>query len=411
MPQKFNAQIDKNTEFTLLEGDGLFSYTFLAPKPDSVITLKNGSIKPDLIGDTILTELRLVAGDSASTYEENQSQRSRLAELIDNLQQLTLKMKSEVEGLKGEISLSSRGLYAQFYDSHNNLQTDLATIAGKLLAKASSDAASSIREQTPSIIRDSVTTEHFKSIIEQSPDKVIQAISNKVNGGESIFSQTADGFRLDGKLNAITGTTYIEKGVIDSSHIKDLQADKITFGTLDGGKLKVVNINVQSLTGEIAKFVQAGFNGVNNNLHINGDGMYSTRNDGSISAKYLADGIQIWGGGGWNGSLSYWSGEGRKGIVLWAKRGYSLDLGYGTDVDNVFASSVTINGSNGEITFRKALNSVGGSGFIITEYTVDGGKGVLLKNKYSNSGIFFGNNGKLYLYDNGEMYGSAWWTR
>lgn len=403
MPQKFNAQIDKNPEFTLLEGDGLFSYTFLAPKPDSVITLKNGSIKPDLIGDTILTELRLVAGDSASTYEENQSQRSRLAELIENLQQLTLKMKSEVEGLKGEISLSSRGLYAQFYDNHNNLQTDLATIAGKLLSKASSDAASSIREQTPSIIRDSVTTEHFKSIIEQSPDKVIQAISNKVNGGESIFSQTADGFRLDGKLNAITGTTYIEKGVINSSHIKDLQADKITFGTLDGEKLKVVNINVQSLTGEIAKFIQAGFNGVSNNIHINGDGIFSTRNDGSISAKYLADGIQIWGGGRWAGSMSYWHSDEGKGVVFWAKKGFNLNLGYATNRENIFSTSLSIDGGNGDIKVYTPISSSGGNGFVLNNLTVGNEPGIYLKNKHADCGLFIGNWGTCCIVDHGRV--------
>ncbi len=403
MPQKFNAQIDKNPEFTLLEGDGLFSYTFLAPKPDSVITLKNGSIKPDLIGDTILTELRLVAGDSASTYEENKSQGSKLAELIENLRQLTLKMKSEVEGLRGEISLSSRGLYAQFYDSHNNLQTDLATIAGKLLAKASSDTASSILEQTPSIIRDSVTTEHFKSIIEQSPDKVIQAISNKVNGGESIFSQTADGFRLDGKLNAITGTTYIEKGVINSSHITDLQADKITFGTLDGGKLKVVNINVQSLTGEIAQFIQAGFNGVSNNLHINGDGMFSTRNDGSISAKYLADGIQIWGGGRWAGSMSYWGGDNGKGVVLWAKRGFDLNLGYATNQENTFLTALSIAGGSGDIKVYTPISTATGNGFVVTNLTVGNEPGVYLKNKNSDCGLFIGNWGTCSLIDHGRV--------
>lgn len=403
MPQKFNAQIDKNPEFTLLEGDGLFSYTFLAPKPDSVITLKNGSIKPDLIGDTILTELRLVAGDSASTYEENKSQGSKLAELIENLRQLTLKMKSEVEGLRGEISLSSRGLYAQFYDSHNNLQTDLATIAGKLLAKASSDAASSIREQTPSIIRDSVTTEHFKSIIEQSPDKVIQAISNKVNGGESIFSQTADGFRLDGKLNAITGTTYIEKGVINSSHITDLQADKITFGTLDGGKLKVVNINVQSLTGEIAQFIQAGFNGVSNNLHINGDGMFSTRNDGSISAKYLADGIQIWGGGRWAGSMSYWGGDNGQGVVLWAKRGFDLNLGYATNQENTFLTALSIAGGSGDIKVYTPISTATGNGFVVTNLTVGNEPGVYLKNKHADCGLFIGNWGTCNIIDHGRV--------
>ena len=360
-----------------------------------------------MIGDNVLTQLRLVHGSDAGPYVKNTSEDSRIAQIFKNLQQFRLDFTSLRGDLEAQITLSRNGLLAQFLDNNNNLRTDIASIAGQIIAKTSSDTSASIREQTPRIIRDSVTTDHFKSIIEQSPDKVIQAISDKVNGGESIFSQTADGFRLAGKMTSITGETLIEKGVITDANISNLNADKITFGTLNGAKLKVVNIDVKSLVGNVADFVQANFNSISNSLHINGDGMYSTRRNGSISAKYLADGIQIWGSNRWVGSLSYWGDDNGKGVVLWAKSGFTLNLGYGSE-ERIFQTALEINGSTGDINVNTAL-MYNGVGFKIEKWTIGSEPGVLLKNKYASSGIFLGNYGSVMLYDHAEFYGKNRW--
>ena len=402
-----DVQVADQLRQVLIDGDGSFSHTFIPKTPNDLIQLFNASVEPDMIGDNVLTQLRLVHGSDAGPYAKNTSEDSRIAQIFKNLQQFRLDFTSLRGDLEAQITLSRNGLLAQFLDNNNNLRTDIASIAGQIIAKTSSDTSASIREQTPRIIRDSVTTDHFKSIIEQSPDKVIQAISDKVNGGESIFSQTADGFRLAGKMTSITGETLIEKGVITDANISNLNADKITFGTLNGAKLKVVNIDVKSLVGNVADFVQANFNSISNSLHINGDGMYSTRRNGSISAKYLADGIQIWGSNRWVGSLSYWGDDNGKGVVLWAKSGFTLNLGYGSE-ERIFKTALEINGTTGDINVNTAL-MYNGVGFKIEKWTIGSEPGVLLKNKYASSGIFLGNYGSVMLYDHAEFYGKNRW--
>jgi hypothetical protein len=402
-----DVQIADQLRQVLIDGDGSFSHTFIPNTPTDLVQLFNASVGPDMIGDNVLTQLRLVHGSDAGPYIKNTSEDSRIAQIFKGLQQFRLDFTSLRGDLEAQITLSRNGLLAQFLDNNNNLRTDIASIAGQIIAKTSSDTSASIREQTPRIIRDSVTTDHFKSIIEQSPDKVIQAISDKVNGGESIFSQTADGFRLAGKMTAITGETLIEKGVITDANISNLNADKITFGTLNGAKLKVVNIDVKSLVGDVADFVQANFNSISNSLHINGDGMYSTRRNGSISAKYLADGIQIWGSNSWVGSLSYWGGDNGQGVVLWAKSGFTLNLGYGSE-ERIFKTALEINGTTGDINVNTAL-MYNGVGFKIEKWTIGSEPGVLLKNKYASSGIFLGNYGSVMLYDHAEFYGKNRW--
>ena len=405
-----DVQVADQLRQVLIDGDGSFSHTFIPKTPNDLIQLFNASVEPDMIGDNVLTQLRLVHGSDAGPYVKNTSEDSRIAQIFKNLQQFRLDFTSLRGDLEAQITLSRNGLLAQFLDNNNNLRTDIASIAGQIIAKTSSDTSASIREQTPRIIRDSVTTDHFKSIIEQSPDKVIQAISDKVNGGESIFSQTADGFRLAGKMTSITGETLIEKGVITDASISNLNADKITFGTLNGSKLKVVNIDVKSLVGQTADFVKANFNSISNSLHITGDGMFTRRNDGTISAKYLSDGIQIWGDNAWAGSLSFWSnGErvGDRGLVLWAKHGRKLNLGYGFG-ENTFKTAIEIDGSLGDVNLKTSLGN-DGVGFVLQKWTIGGEPGILIKNKSANSGLFLGNYGSVMLHDHGGFFAKNVW--
>ena len=131
--------------------------------------------------------------------------------------------------------------------------------------------------------------------------------------------------------------------------------------------------------------------------------MFSTRNDGSISAKYLADGIQIWGGGRWAGSMSYWGGDNGKGVVLWAKRGFDLNLGYATNQENTFLTALSIAGGSGDIKVYTPISTATGNGFVVTNLTVGNEPGVYLKNKNSDCGLFIGNWGTCSLIDHGRV--------
>lgn len=76
------------------------------------------------------------------------------------------------------------------------------------------------------------------------------AIKNLTNAGTVLnqLNLNKDGsVRIDGKLVHITGQTYIENGVIKDAMISNLNAGKITAGTLDASKINVINLNASNI--------------------------------------------------------------------------------------------------------------------------------------------------------------------
>lgn len=76
------------------------------------------------------------------------------------------------------------------------------------------------------------------------------AIKNLTASGDvlSQINLNKDGsVKIDGKLVQITGSTYIEDGVISSAKIGELSASKITSGRLNASLIDVVNLNASSV--------------------------------------------------------------------------------------------------------------------------------------------------------------------
>lgn len=77
------------------------------------------------------------------------------------------------------------------------------------------------------------------------------AVKNLTNTGDVLnqINLNKDGsVKIDGKLVQITGSTYIEDGVISSAKIGELSASKITSGRLNASLVDVVNLNASSIT-------------------------------------------------------------------------------------------------------------------------------------------------------------------
>lgn len=65
--------------------------------------------------------------------------------------------------------------------------------------------------------------------------------------------------RIDGRLTHITGQTKIDNAVIKDGMIANLNADKITGGTIDAGKINVINVNASNvLAGTLTGMVLRG---------------------------------------------------------------------------------------------------------------------------------------------------------
>lgn len=77
------------------------------------------------------------------------------------------------------------------------------------------------------------------------------AVRNLNNNGDVLNSINvlADGTnRIDGRLTHITGQTKIDNAVIKDGMIANLNADKITGGTIDAGQVNVINLNANNVT-------------------------------------------------------------------------------------------------------------------------------------------------------------------
>lgn len=77
------------------------------------------------------------------------------------------------------------------------------------------------------------------------------AVKNLTRSGDVLnqINLNKDGsVKIDGKLVQITGSTYIEDGVISSAKIGELSASKITSGRLNASLVNVVNLNAESIT-------------------------------------------------------------------------------------------------------------------------------------------------------------------
>lgn len=77
------------------------------------------------------------------------------------------------------------------------------------------------------------------------------AVKNLNSNGDVLNSINvlADGTnRIDGRLTHITGQTQIDNAVIKDGMIANLNADKITGGTIDAGQVNVINLNANNVT-------------------------------------------------------------------------------------------------------------------------------------------------------------------
>lgn len=92
------------------------------------------------------------------------------------------------------------------------------------------------------------------------------------------------------KLNITPETTFIQDATIKSAMIESLVADKITTGTLDASKAKIINLDAESITSNQAKLIQAGFTSSSGgSLALNGDQILSTASNNAQT--YIQKGI------------------------------------------------------------------------------------------------------------------------
>lgn len=118
------------------------------------------------------------------------------------------------------------------------------------------------------------------------------AVRNLNNNGDVLNSINvlADGNnRIDGRLTHITGQTKIDNAVIKDGMIANLNADKITGGTIDASQVNVINVNASNvLAGTLTGMTMRGgrIEALNGNMNIDlQKGQYNVFGDESVMRR------------------------------------------------------------------------------------------------------------------------------
>ncbi|NQM89651.1 hypothetical protein HPA24_04490 [Streptococcus suis] len=149
------------------------------------------------------------------------------------------------------------------------------------------------------VMADSLFLTEVKDKISGTATQVSQlasswAVKNLTNTGNVLnqLNLNKDGsVKIDGKLVQITGTTYIQDGVISSAKIGSLDAGKITTGTLDAARIKANSIDGSKIAFDEAFFSGLTANQANLKKLFAKDAFVTSVQAVAVSAKQIAGGI------------------------------------------------------------------------------------------------------------------------
>lgn len=224
------------------------------------------------------------------------------------------------------------------------------------------------------------------------------------------------------KLNITPTTTYIQDATIKSAMIESLEADKITTGTLDAGKVKVINLDANNITANKTSFIQSNWNDIESSIRIDGRGLLSTASDGS--QVYLQNGIV--GARNPNGATIGQIGYAYQTESPW----YTMQTSYGShfqirmnrgagelnkqafyiisggtesylNTDNIYLNPA----SNGRVRVQGAMTvdkDIRAEGAVLVRQKLEYLNGGFIESQSANSNMLIASSNKLIIYTNGS---------
>ncbi|MFW3363910.1 phage tail spike protein [Aerococcus viridans] len=192
------------------------------------------------------------------------------------------------------------------------------------------------------------------------------------------------------KLNVTPTTTYIENGTIKSAMIESITADKITTGTLDAGKVKVVNLDANNITANITDFIKTNWNeATGGGVTITGSGVRAINSEGSRVT--LENGVVSVGNrAGVN--LGFFGDH-----ILNKESTGTMTITASHGTETAFISATSTDGK----TYKRSMSIMAGAGEIDMFTTLDMNKNAL--KDVTNIG-FTGGHIKGTISDNGARY-------
>ena len=226
MAGAIKLQVNNGTPFDLLPDNGRYLYRFRPTSPSDTLTLLNTS-QGQIKLDNILTHLMLKHGAEPGEYVPNESEASRVQQVWENFQELQRSMEDRERGLQVLIRETASGILEKFIDSKGNLLTDRATIAGKIMERVKSDTEESVLQQLPGLISSEVVSGSIKSIIQQSGNHILNALSNKTGELITQLNLAPEGAYIKGKRIVLDGETHLTTAFANKLMTESLEAQTV----------------------------------------------------------------------------------------------------------------------------------------------------------------------------------------
>lgn len=134
--------------------------------------------------------------------------------------------------------------------------------------------------------------------------------------------------KINEALVAIGEKTYIKNGVIKDGMIANLNADKISGGTIDANEVNIINLNVKNLIGDFAQFTKTLWKSYYSNMEVTGKGLIFTGVTGNFLKISNSTGMLTIGKGNKSVELDTDNGG---GLNISMDYGAYFRLGHGKD--------------------------------------------------------------------------------
>lgn len=202
--------------------------------------------------------------------------------------------------------------------------------------KASNEAKSLASDAQAKAIQVAEQARQAQATAEATRTQVTQLAGSwsvkNINSAGDVLGQlnlNPDGsVKINEALVAIGEKTYIKNGVIKDGMIANLNANKISGGTIDANEVNIINLNVKNLIGDFAQFTKTLWKSYYSNMEVTGKGLVFTGAIGSFLKISNSTGMLTIGKG--NKSVEFDTDNGG-GLNISMDYGAYFRLGHGKD--------------------------------------------------------------------------------
>lgn len=350
----------------LQQQDGRYYYTFTPQHANEKVVLPHLGC----FGTTNISKIQIERGLERTEYVEPEVKESVLSGFFKQLHAVNVRLQDEVTGLSNTIKVNEQAYTRSLQDAKNNMESFVGQTKEGLITYIDSKdkALSTFIEQTNQTIQTRVTREDVESMLQQTADSISLDLKGKGDEIKTALNLTTNGVRIKGDLIHLSGRSLIDTGVIKNAHIADLNASKITAGTLNAANVRIINLDVNNLTGNKTQFLQSLWTATNSSATIDGARIRIKNSSGGMIEM---NNVPEFRSEDQNGTATV-LGRGRS--QFWDSRGYSKGyIGTALEDSTTFGVHLSTGGGGFSITVPTTTTTASSSGD--EYYTVKRGQG------------------------------------